>query len=250
MKLIIECDGPILDVQPIYWSAYSTAVGEIGLARTDPADFWRLVRTGAAGGQAIRGAKPRQFQEYEIRFSALIDSDECCAKCSAREGVAKTLTRLTKHGACALITASANRESRQQALDSDRLSVHFTQMCKLFSQESRRAEQIRELVGDDPRVVVAASTVAVVRAGCAADFLVVGVSNGSCTGRRLTQAGAQLTFDDLEELADELDGGSQRLRDCGLLPPSLEHQGPVFETPQHERRSSRDRGGRGRYGSR
>ncbi len=249
MKLIIECDGALLDVQPIYWSAYSKAVGEIGLARTDEETFWSAVRAEAPTGKVLRGAKLGQIHDYEARFNELIDSDDAAAGCRARVGVGGVLERLNKHGACVMITASANRESRQKALDVGGLSVHFTQMCKLFSQESRRADQLRELTGGDRRVVVAASTIPVVRAASSAELLVVGVSNGPCTARRLTQAGAQWTCSDLEDLADELESGAQNLRGCGLLPAALDEQAPVFETPDRHGRSSRGRG-RGGYRSR
>ena len=47
MLVFVEIDGVIFDVRAAVWEAYSRAVTQIGMARTDEATLWRLVRTGA-----------------------------------------------------------------------------------------------------------------------------------------------------------------------------------------------------------
>ena len=218
MRIIVELDGPVLDVEPVYWGAYSETVRAIGLARTGRSSFWRLVRTAAPGGQAILGAKPRHIATYQSRLDELLESDDCLDRCCPQPAVQEALARLTKRARCALVTAGRNRAARQRRLDTESLSIHFMEMQGLSADKSRRPEQLRKLIEESPRALLAASTVGVVRAGAEAGMFPVGISNGDCTARRLTQAGAQIIFGDLGELADELDAGSPQLIRHGLLP--------------------------------
>lgn len=245
MRIIIDCDGAVLDTQPAHWEAYSRAVGELGLARTEAAEFWRIVRTGAPLARALRGAVGRHFQTFEQRFAELLETDEVTATCQAQPGARDALAGLVKHGECILVTAGKNRDGRQTLLNANDLSVYFMQMRGLSSQPGPRANQLRELVHDDSRVVVAASTIPVVRAGLDANLLVVGIANGNCTAQRLTQIGAMTTFGDLGELRADLDGGSPQLQRCGLLPVPVASASP-FVTPKHdEGRDSRNHRSRG-----
>lgn len=218
MRIIVELDGPVLDMEPVYWAAYSEAVSAIGLARTERAKFWRLVRTAAPSGQMILGAKPRQIATYETRFAELLESDLCLDRCCPQPAVGEVLARMAKRARCALVTAGRNRAARQKRLDAEALSIHFMEMQGLAADKRRRPDQLRKLIEESPRALLAASTVGVVRAGADANIMVVGVSNGTCTARRLTQAGAQTIFADLDELADELDAGAPELIRHGLLP--------------------------------
>jgi len=218
MRIIVECDGPVLDVQPAFWAAYGESVAAVGLARTDPARFWRLFRTGAASGELISGAKRRHIATFDERFAAAVESDACLSQCGAQQGADEALRRLTAHAECVLVTVGDNRAARQHRLDKEGLSAHFHEMHGIFRDSSRRAEQLRRLAGEDRRVVVAASTVGLVRATTEAGLVCVGVYNGCVSGRRLTQAGAGDTYADLAELAADLEAGAPRLTTQGLLP--------------------------------
>ena len=72
-------------------------------------------------------------------------------------------------------------------------------------------------------------------------MLVAGISNGTCTALRLTQAGAQIVFGDLNELADEIQNGAERLITLGL--PSDTPEPVVFDSAEAKRYP---RGGRRR----
>ncbi len=249
MKFIIEADGPVLDVQPIYWAAYSTAVAEIGQARTDPAAFWRIIRRGDRAGLAVRGANPRQLQLYEARIAELIESDDAVAHGRPQPGVTDALRRLGGRGECVMVTLARNRAGRQKILDAEDLAIHFFQMLGLAAETTRRGDQLRAVVDGDPQVMAAAATPSMVRAAVGADLPVVGVTNGASTGRRLTQAGAQCTFADLPELADELDRGAPELVRLGLLHAAPKRKESTPLDPHHRTSqtwSSRRRGGGGR----
>lgn len=238
MKLILEADGPILDVGPAYWHAYAAALSELNLPKTDPDTFWRLVRRGAAPGEYIRGAKTQHIQTFATRFAALIESDEAVAQCRPQPDVADALRRITEHGECSLITVGRNRGARQQILSQHDLTVHFLRMMGLFGDPTRRPKQLCELAGDSRRAVVVAASTEVVRAAVRAELIAVGIAQGNCSANRLTQTGAALIFADLDALADDLDHGADRLSKAGLLPAPPRPNASPFVTPNHERKRS------------
>ena len=220
VKTIIELDGPIVDVEPGTWEAYSTAALETGLARTDRNAFWRAVRSGAPFGRSLRGAKPAKVAQCETRFGELLESDSCLETCRAQPEAHDALSRLTKHTRLALVTLGRNRAARQKLLNADDLSCFFPEMCGLSTRRQSRRDRLRALAEDDSRVVCAASTPALIASATEAGLLVVGISNGIFTSRRLTQAGAAVVFSDLLELTDEYEGGATELVAHGLLPQS------------------------------
>jgi len=218
IRVIIECDGPVLDVEPVYWAAYSEAVAAVGLARIDPPRFWRLIRTGAPLEQALVGARKRQIATFQDRFDECLDSDTCLSCSRPQPDAGDALGRLARRGECVLVTVGRNRAARQKQLDEAQLSVHFREMHGLYKDPHRRKDQMHQLAGEHRRVLVAASTVPPVWAAAEAGVLCVGIHNGPATGRRLVQFGAAMSLADLTELADELDAGAPRLATHGLLP--------------------------------
>jgi beta-phosphoglucomutase-like phosphatase (HAD superfamily) len=240
LTLIIELEGCIADTEPAHWHAYSQAANGLGLPRTDQATFRRVVRTAAPVGQMLKNIKPRHAIEYATSFDALIETDETVDLFQPQGDVVEVVSRLNKIADCVLVTAGANRQARQRFIDANDLGTSFLRLGGLSKMTDRRPQQLLDLTEGRKRVVVAASSPALVTASVAAQLLVVGISNGMCTGRRLTQAGALLTFADLAELAEELSTGAQQLISCGLLP--VEHQHKVeFVTPNHDRSSIRRR---------
>ncbi len=221
MKLIIECEGPVVDVQPVYWAAYGEAIEKAGLARTDPADFWRHIRLGSPLGRVVRGVVGPRVRDIETHFNAAVVAEAAWREAVAREDLLSTLRRLQSQAECILLATSPQRECIQKTLNGAGLSDCFTTMHKLFSEPSRRADQFRAIVDGDPRVAVAAASEAVVRAAADSGVVVAGITNGSCIARRLTSAGAEVCFGDLEELADEFESGAVELRRCGLLPQAM-----------------------------
>ena len=77
-------------------------------------------------------------------------------------------------------------------------------------------------------MLVAAASETLVKEADEADLITGGITNGPCTGRRLTQAGARLTFRDLGALGDEIACGARHLIEAGLKPP------PGFGVPSGE----------------
>lgn len=224
MQIIIELDGPVIDVEPVYWAAYSRAAGELGLARKHRPDFWRLVRRGAGAGEMLAGARPRHVQRFCESFAALLEDDESWSDAVAQAGVADELRglRAGQH-VLTLVTLGRNAGARQQRLDAHDLAVHFTRMARLAIEPYKRTAQLKELTENHTRVLVAAACEPLVKCANEAGLTAVDVSNGPCSARRLTQAGAALTFGGLNELSEEIARGGRNLLAAGLLPGGTGH---------------------------
>jgi len=216
MLVIVELDGPVIEIEPTFWAAYSIAVDSIGLARTDPRTYWRLVRKGAPDEKAILGAKPRHISKYRATFDKAIESDACLDQSRGQLGAAGALERLRRRARCLGISRTRNTAARLRVLDGAGLEKMFDDVVALSDSLETRSAELRSLIGSAHRVVVVASSVDVARAASVAEMFVVGVASGCCTGRRLMQMGAQIAFADLDELADEIENGCERLVKLGL----------------------------------
>ena len=220
IRIILELDGPIVDIEPVYWAAYSRVVAGLGLARKERATFWRALRRGGGVGDMLAGAGPRHIQRFREAFPEALEDDECLAEAVAQPGVADELRALrTGQHVLSLVTLGRNAKARQARLDEHDLSVHFTRMTRLSEDRFQRLAQLKELTEDHPRVLVAASCESLVKLANEADLVVVGISNGPCTARRLGQAGARLTFTNLAHLGGEIATGGGNLIAAGLPPP-------------------------------
>ena len=226
MKIILELDGPMIDVEPVYWAAYSQVAADLGLARKNRVDFWRLIRRGAGIGDMLAGAKPRHVQRFRETFPGALEAEECLATAVAQPGVADELRALRAgQHSLGLVSLGKNAKTRQRRLDEHDLSVHFSRMARLVSDPFQRLTQLEELAEDHTRVLVAAGSESLVKLANEAGLVVVGVFNGPCTARRLTQAGAGLTFGDLEALGEEIATGGHNLVAAGLPPRGVDGAG-------------------------
>ena len=240
MHLIIELDGPVLNVEPVYWAAYTRIVAELGLARKDRSVFWTLQRRGAGLGEMLLGAKPRHLQHFREGLAAALELEECWAQAVAQPDAADELRalRVGQH-ALTLVTLGRNAKVRQAQLDAHHLSADFTRMARLAADPFQRLAQLKELTEGRPRVLVAAGTEPLLKLADEAGLVAVGLANGPCTAQRLTRAGARLTFADLHALGEEIVHGAPQLIAAGLLPPAA--QAPSEWKRENERWSSRRR---------
>ncbi|NOT00994.1 MAG: HAD family hydrolase [Phycisphaerales bacterium] len=218
--IVIEADGVILNVEPVYWSAYGAAAGEIGRPRTDPAVFWRAIRSAAKTGTYLAGARTAQVRPFEQRLSELVESDDAWTAATVADQTNDALRKMRVSAKLVLVSVGRNRQARQKRLDAAGLSDHFFEMYGLPAERSRRVERLTALSGEWGRVLVVASTDELVRSSDAAGLFTVGVSSGACTTRRLEQAGARAVFNDIASLADELASGGHMLMAHGWLPPA------------------------------
>ena len=195
VRILLEIDGPVVDVQPAYWLAYQKTVADLGLARIDQATFWRLVRSGATTGQILRGSKPHHWKHYEARFVEFLDTDECVAQMRLRPDGMDALLAMSPRNTVVSIDTMGNLPARRRIIESGGNSVPSDRLAQVAGSLDRRAHQLVDLAAGDPHAIVIAASDRLVRAASEAGLSCIGIANGPCTEARLTQAGATRVFD-------------------------------------------------------
>ncbi len=219
LRTIIEMDGVLMNPKPCWWAAYGQAATAVGAARTDEATFWRLVRTGSEPAMMVRYTTPKQADQFKATLLEVLESDACVAGLEPHDDVAALVKRLSPSSERVLVTARKNRSARQAALSAVNLDDLFLEMRGLSTDAARRSSELAALADDRRRVVVVASTPEVVRSAARANLPVIGCSTGDCSGRRLTQAGADWVVSDLEELVKDVETGGRQLQSLGVPAP-------------------------------
>ena len=221
VRIIIEFDGPIIDIRRVYYQAHRDIATEVGWSRLDEPTFWRLTRTKGQDAQLLPGAGPIKLKHYFARFRERLEDDDLVSQYSPHNGVETVLAGLAREGSCSLVTLGANLDARRRVLDHVNLSVFFTQIRKLDPDPRRRPAELKILTADYARTVVVASTDALIRAAGAAELFTVGITSGPCAAPRLYQAGADVVYARIDQLAASLASGAPDLIRAGLLPPPV-----------------------------
>jgi phosphoglycolate phosphatase-like HAD superfamily hydrolase len=218
VRLILEFDGPVFDVAPLYYDLHRAIATELGWSHLDRGTYWRITRKHGHAANVLRGARPVKLEAYHARFSERLETDGSLLAYVPHADIARTLIALQSLGLCHLITAGSNLPARTRVLGRYELSDLFSEVVGLDADPRRRPGELRTLAGSDPRTVVAAASGAIIRAAGAADILAVGIACGASSESRLYQAGAALVYRDLHGLARSLDSGAEDLIRAGLLP--------------------------------
>ncbi len=221
MKFIIECDGVVSDIAPAWYAAHEQAAETVGWSRLDQATFWRLTRTKGREAPILPGAKPIKTKEYYATFDRLTETDENVALASAFDGMSETWRKLTRRGEIVFVTLGSNHAARSRTLESYNLERDLGEVNALSRDPRRRPGELAALAGSAAgagRVLVVGATDALIRAAGQADLVTAGVASGACGIPRLTQAGADVVYRELGELAESLVSGAQDLQRAGLLP--------------------------------
>jgi phosphoglycolate phosphatase-like HAD superfamily hydrolase len=211
MHVLIEVDGAVLDVRSAYWRAYEEAVGQMGLARIDQGTFWRLVRTGAAEGQLLRGSKPRHWKQYRTLFDAALGSEYSVALLRPHDGVPDLLRRLAGRHEIRLIIEGDDGGGRERVLAEAGVAGRNCRVVAVGGGLDDRSCGLAELCRDGGRALAAGASPRFLRAAGEAGLFCVGVTCGPCTGKRLEQAGAERVYADLEDLAEAIATGADGL---------------------------------------
>ncbi len=222
VRIIIEFDGPVFDPAPVHYAAHQAAATDVGWSRLDQATFWRLMRTKGKQADFLPGAKPAKITEYDRRFAEHMESDALIAACGPQPEVRETLAQLARIASCSLMTAGSNVDGRRVALEKHGLAGFAERLEGVESDPRRRPAQLRRLGEGDPRTLVAAATDSLIRSAVEAELFAIGIASGGCSVARLHQAGANVVYKELHELATSLRSGAADLIGAGLLPPSLD----------------------------
>ncbi len=200
MQLVIELDGPVVDVQRRHFQAHRLAQQEIGLAARLPDEFWRLYRKEAPLIEIVRPHRTGLLEVYQKRFAELRVSGELWSLDTPQSDAASALSELNTMGPCSLVVLGHDRQAAQELLDRHELWRFFRTMRMLSQDLSMRISQLKDLAAGGGQTLAALSSDVVTRSAREAGLIVAGVSNGPCTPLRLTRNGADLVVRNLSEL--------------------------------------------------
>jgi phosphoglycolate phosphatase-like HAD superfamily hydrolase len=217
MLCIVELDGVIFDLRGAVWTAYSQAVEKIGMARTDEATLWRLVRTAAPDAQWVRNARPHQLSVFREAFDQALESDEIIRAWLPHDDVRDTVTTLRRIGDFAAATCGANLAAREQCVRHHGLADTFPKITGIPRSAADARPAWMRLRGDERVVAVLGATVSMIRSADDAGLTPIGISSGPAIGKRLAGAGARAVYRDVPEFAAALQAGDEALRRAGLI---------------------------------
>lgn len=220
MLILIEFDGVLADLRAVFYAAHCSAARASGWSWLDESTFWRLIRTKGKQAGFLPGARAGLVESYRARFESEVEATENISQFEWRPGCADALGKLSRHGSCASLTLGSNLDARRAVLEGGGIGDFMNRLDGLHEDPRRRPGELTILATGQPRTIVVAADDSLIRAAGQAELLCVGVSAGSCSARRLHQAGADVVYSELEELVDSLDRGAPDLVRAGLLPPS------------------------------
>jgi len=218
MRLILEFEGLLADVMPALYAAHRDAATSVGWSRLDEATFRRLIRTKGRDADVLPGAKAVKVEAYERAFRERVEDDASIASLSAFSRLADSLRQLGRFGTIVAVTLGTNLGARRVWLGRQGWAGSIESFERLDVDPRRRPAELRILSENDARTVVVATSDAVVRSADAADLFTVAVSSGTCSVKRLQQAGPRVVYRGLDELAESLKAGGADLVRAGLLP--------------------------------
>ena len=221
MILIIEIDGPVLDIAPVWHRVHCDAAAHVGWSALDQATFWRLTRKQGREADLLRGAKPAKLKEYYARFDERLETEEIVSGHEPNEKIDGVLASLSTKGSICLVTLGSNIQARRTILERGNLLRFANQVEMLGTDPRKRPGELRVLSAGDKRTLVAASSDFVIRAAGEAGIVTVGIPRGACSVDRLHRAGADVVYQDLDALRDAIAEGSDDLTRAGLLPPAM-----------------------------
>lgn len=218
MRLIIEFDGVLTDLRAVYYAAHRAAAEALGWSKLDEATFWQTTRSKGRQGVYLRGARPGLSEKYHPTFDARLERDDAIVALTMAKDTSATVHLLKQHGTCVGVTLGSNVAARRAWLERQELVAAFEEFHGLNADSRRRPAELIALAAGDRRTIVVAAGDTLLRAAAQTDLLKVAVSTGACSLRRLHQAGADVIYADLAELAESLDSGASDLIHAGLLP--------------------------------
>ena len=217
MRFIIEYDGCIVDVAPALYAAYCRAAGNVGWSRLQEAEFRRLIRSRGPAANLLPGAKPAKTKQFQARFEEYLEDDEIIERHKAHERVMDTMEEVTREGDCGLVTLGSNAEARRRVLRRSGVDRFISSFETLSSDPRRRPAELLALAAGERRTVVAACSDVIIRSAREASIFVAGISSGMCGIARLQQAGADIIYKRLDELAQSSTAGARDMIRAGRV---------------------------------
>ena len=220
MNLILEIDGPVLDVAPIWYRVHREVAAAVGWFALERAVFWSLTRKQGCEANVLRGARPGKLKEYHVRFDEGLEADEVLTDLKPHESIDRALASLSAAGSVCLVTLGSNLDARRAVLDRRDLLKSANRVERLDADPRKRPKELRVLTAGDERTLVAAASESLVRAAEEAGIVAVGIPLGPYSEERLFRAGADVVCRELGEVHAAIADGTETLTRAGLLPPA------------------------------
>lgn len=221
MFILIEWDGVLADVMAGYHRAHQQCAAKVGWSALDSARFRAAMRKQGPDAQVLPGAPLPKVKSYRELFIAALESDEVLRATPLHESANLHLKAVARHATLICLTLGTNLAARQEVLQKGGIAALCAQSAALDPDPRRRPGHLRTLAGNEKRVLVAAASEPLLRAAGSADMIAVGFSTGAASSARLQQAGADIVYGGLDELAGTLTRGAPDLVRAGLLPLPL-----------------------------
>lgn len=225
LTFIIEADGVLLDIRPAYASAHQMAVRDVGWSVMAPDDFWRRVRSKGEQSIVLPGIPPLKLKRYQSAFDEWVENEASWKDVRVVENLNDIMRKVSRIGTCMVMSCGRNPELRCKLLTSQYQGpLPLGEVFALDSDPRKRSAGLRAKLSGvaEGRAVAVVSTDLCTRTAREIGLLTVGISSGSCSAARLTQAGAEIVYRRFSEFANSLSSGAADLIDAGLAPAALQ----------------------------
>jgi len=221
--IFLEWDGVLTDVIAGYHRAHQSAAAKVGWSALDAVRFRAALRKQGMEAQVLPGAPPLKVKQYREAFTAALESNEVVSATTPLESVPIALRAMTRHAALVWVSLGTNAPARQEVIQRSTIAALFKSGTAIDPDPRKRPAQLRTIAGGEKRVVVAAASEPLIRAAGSAEMIAAGLTTGPTSSARLQQAGADVVYGKLDELAATLNRGAPDLVQAGLLPLPLGH---------------------------
>jgi len=218
VRFLIEFDGPLVDVEPVYSAAYRGAIEQAGWSRIDHDTFWRLFRAKGRQADLLPGAKPAKVEAFWADFEARLDSHAYLSAMTPFDTTRGAVQKLAKDKKIIVVFLGGNGAARRAVLEKHGLLEWVNRVEAVPSDPRLRPAALRNLAAGDKRTIAVTTSDTLIRAANEAELVSVGLTCGPCAAPRLHRAGVGVVYASLIELVDSLRNGGAELAIAGLLP--------------------------------
>lgn len=170
----------------------------------------------------MRPTRAGQLPDYARRFEQAVVAESLLELDEPQPDVGRFLAALNAVGRCDLVVPGPQRAAAQRLLDEHELWRFFGTLRMLSPDRSVRRSQLGELLGQGGQGIAVVGSDALVRAARDVEALVIGLSNGACTPKRLRQSGADVVLGDLGDVVEAVRTPDEALLRAGYRPPRPE----------------------------
>ncbi|GAC1575472.1 MAG: hypothetical protein NVS3B20_07160 [Polyangiales bacterium] len=199
--VIVDLDGPILDVSRRYFEAHQRALTALSImgSHADAAAFWQAKRDRTPIEQllpSVEAQTPSTIERYGVLFKQCIESDDLLTLDAVQPFALDALARLATNFDVVILSLRSNREGATRCVDSLGISA-LASVDFVAHSASGKVPRARALSAGRVVVSVVGDTEADAAAAKAIGALFVGMSCGIRSKKDLEREGASVVVDSL-----------------------------------------------------